>query len=150
MTRGILRGYLWVLMAGLLLQGLGSLLFRLVPALPEGSPLLVRGVFGIDFWHSWIHIGWGVVGLAVLYRWSGAVAATRLALGFGVFYTALGVLGLAIHHPMGLELDAYENTFHLTAGPLTLVIGLLALRQFGWTGRSPHSADTQAQDTSHA
>jgi hypothetical protein len=36
-------------MGGLLLQGIGSLVFRLVPALPASMPLLVRGVFGIDF-----------------------------------------------------------------------------------------------------
>jgi hypothetical protein len=62
----ILRWYLWVLMGGLLLQGIGSLIFRLVPALPATKPLLVRGAFGIDFWYAWIHIAWGVAGLALL------------------------------------------------------------------------------------
>jgi hypothetical protein len=43
-----------------------------------------------------------------------------------VFYTALGVLGVGLHHPFGLELGIFENTFHLTAGPLTLLVGVLA------------------------
>jgi len=115
------------LMGGLLLQGVGSLIFRLVPALPASMPLLVRGAFGIDFWHAWIHIGWGLAGLAVL-----SVAPTReppmrLALIFGLFYTALGIWGVLAHHPLGLELDLPENLFHLTAGPLALLLGLLAL-----------------------
>ena len=122
-----LRSYLWVLMGGLLLQGVGSLIFRLVPALPASMPLLVRGAFGIDFWHAWIHIGWGLAGLAVL-----SVAPTReppmrLALIFGLFYTALGIWGVLAHHPLGLELDLPENLFHLTAGPVALLLGLLAL-----------------------
>src|SRR5688572_1556558 len=62
----LLRGYLWVLMGGLLLQGLGSLLFRLMPAFPAHAPLLVRGAFGIDFWHALIHITWGLVGVVLL------------------------------------------------------------------------------------
>src|SRR5262245_39177127 len=48
----ILRSSLWVLFVGLLLQGLGSLFFRLLPVLPAHAPLLVRGAFGIDFWHA--------------------------------------------------------------------------------------------------
>lgn len=59
----VLRPYLWVLMGGLLVQGAGSLIFRLIPALPEHSPLLVRGAFGIDFWHALIHIAWGAAGV---------------------------------------------------------------------------------------
>jgi hypothetical protein len=52
-----------------------------------------------------------------------------LALAFGVFYTSFGILGLVIHHPLGLHLDSFENTFHLTAGPLTLMIGAVAAIQ---------------------
>jgi hypothetical protein len=125
----VVRGYLYVLMAGLLAQGLGSLLFRLVPRLPDTSPLLVRGTFGIDFWHSWVHITWGAVGLLILGRRRDPRTATWLALVFGVFYTSFGILGLVIHHPFGLQLDSFENTFHLTAGPLTLMIGVVAAVQ---------------------
>ena len=51
---GRCAGFCGCLMGGLLLQGLGSLAFRLLPALPANSPLVVRGIFGIDFWHAWI------------------------------------------------------------------------------------------------
>jgi hypothetical protein len=124
----LLRGYLYFVMVGLFLQGVGSLLFRLHPAMAAGSPLLVRGAFGIDFWHSWIHILWGAAGAVLLTRLRSMRAAVFLALVFGVFYTAFGVLGVSVHHPLGLELDAFENTFHLTAGPLTLILGVLGLR----------------------
>jgi len=122
----VVRGYLYVLMGGLLAQGLGSLLFRLVPRLPTISPVLVRGTFGIDFWHSWVHIVWGAAGLLILGRRRDMRTATRLALAFGAFYTTFGILGVVIHHPLGLQLDSFENTFHLTAGPLTLLIGVVA------------------------
>jgi hypothetical protein len=148
----LLRGYLFVLMGGLFLQGLGSLLFRLVPRLPEASPLLVRGTFGIDFWHSWIHLIWGAAGVLIVARSRDPRVAARLALVFGVFYTTLGVLGVTMHHPFGLALDAFENTFHLTAGPLTLLIGLAAtvfaraaFARAGFARTAPESARPEPQ-----
>jgi hypothetical protein len=121
-----LRWYLWVLMGGLLVQGLGSLLFRLAPALPAAAPLVVRGIFGIDFWHAWIHIAWGAASVALLATRPSRRTIVALALAFGVFYTALGIAGVTLHHPLGLELDWFENSFHLTAGPLTLALGIIA------------------------
>jgi hypothetical protein len=120
-----LRVYLWVLMAGLFLQGLGSLIFRLAPALAADAPYLIRGILGIDFWHAWVHIVWGIVGIGVLVVRPSRSVAIWLALSFGVFYTALGILGVTIHHPLGLELEGFENGFHLTAGPATLLFGAL-------------------------
>jgi len=125
----VLRWYLWVLMGGLLVQGLGSLMFRLAPALPAAAPYLVRGALGIDRWHAWIHIVWGTAGVVLLAVQPTLRAAARLALVFGVFYTALGLLGVIVYHPLGLELDWFENAFHLTAGPLTLLLGLVAARR---------------------
>ena len=125
----LLRRYLLVLMGGLLLQGLGSLLFRLEPALPAQSPLLVRGAFGIDFWHALIHIAWGAAGLVIVALARSVKPLVGLALAFGAFYTAFGLLGVLTDHPMGLELDAPENGFHLVAGPLSLAIGWWAWRR---------------------
>jgi len=118
----LLRWYLGVLMVGLLLQGGVSLVFRLAPALAASAPYLVRGVFGIDFWHAWIHILWGGVGSAIVAA-GRRQAQVRLALAFGLFYTVLGVAGVAVHHPLGLQLDWFENGFHLVAGPATLLLG---------------------------
>ena len=127
----VLPWYMWVLMGGLLLQGLGSLLFRLVPALPANTPLLVRGTFGIDRWHALIHIIWGMAGVIVL-----SISRTRgplagLALIFGLFYTALAIWGITVYHPLGLELDLPENVFHVVAGPLTLLLGWLTWPRSG-------------------
>lgn len=124
-----LRAYMGFLMTGLLIQGLGSLLFRLDPPLASAAPYLVRGVLGIDFWHAWIHILWGALSLALLLAAPTRRIAVGLALVFGAFYTLLGIAGVAVHHPFGLELDLFENAFHLTAGPATLLVGLaFALR----------------------
>jgi hypothetical protein len=120
----ILRWYLWILMSGLLLQGLVSFVFRLAPNVDAAMPYLVRGIFGIDLWHAWIHIVWGSLGMMILARSSAQPAAVWLALGFGTFYTALAIAGVLIHHPFGLELDVFENAFHLTAGPTTLLLGI--------------------------
>lgn len=116
-------------MSGLFLQGLGSLLFRLMPALDASAPYLVGGLFGIDRWHAGIDIIWGAVGMGVLAVGQAQRPILWLALSFGVFYTTLAVAGVLIHHPFGLKLDSFENGFHLTAGPLTLVLaaGMLIL-----------------------
>jgi hypothetical protein len=124
LARG-LRCYLWVLMVGLLVQGFGSLIFRLAPALAIDAPYLIRGILGIDFWHAWIHIVWGIVGVVLLVARPSRTVAIWLALVFGVFYTVLAILGVTIHHPLGLELGLFENGFHLTAGPATLLFGAL-------------------------
>jgi hypothetical protein len=123
----MLRWYLWILMSGLLLHGLVSLLFRLAPSVDAAMPYLVRGIFGIDVWHAWIHIAWGGAGSAILARSHARQTQVWLALGFGTFYSALAIAGVLIHHPLGLELDAFENGFHLTAGPTTLLIGILGV-----------------------
>jgi hypothetical protein len=120
-------------MGGLLVQGAGSLIFRLVPALPDHSSLLVRGAFGIDFWHALIHIAWGAAGIAVLRASISARPLILLMLLFGVFYTAFGLWGVLQDHPLGLELDLPQNLFHLVAGPLSLVIGVWCLRRYSST-----------------
>lgn len=109
----LLRWYLWVLMGGLLLQGLGSLILRLSPGLAAAVPYLVGGLLGIDFWHAWIHIVWGSIGIGVLATRPTAHAATALALIFGLFYTTLGIAGVMFRHPLGLSLDFFENAFHI-------------------------------------
>jgi len=129
----VLRWYLWVLMGGLLLQGLGSLILRLSPALAAEVPYVIGGIFGIDLWHAWIHIIWGSIGVGVLLTRPTIHAAAHLALIFGLFYTALGIAGIAFYHPFGLELNLFENAFHMTAGPATLLFGVLGASRFEHT-----------------
>ena len=47
---------------------------------------------------------WGVAGLVVLRVNRAREPLIRLALIFGVFYTALGIWGVLAHHPLGLQL----------------------------------------------
>lgn len=75
-----------------------------------------------------VTIAWGVAGVGLLLVAAARRAAVALALTFGAFYTAFGVLGVTAHHPLCLELDLLENAFHMTAGPLTLLVGLLGAR----------------------
>src|SRR5262249_18710464 len=79
----VLRWYLGILMSGLLLHGLVSLVFRLAPSVDAAMPYLVRGIFGIDFWHAWIHIAWGSLGMVIVARSRARQAQVWLALGFG-------------------------------------------------------------------
>ena len=61
-------------------------------------------------------------------RGVGGRGCVRLALAFGVFYSALAVLGVVVHHPFGLRLDRGENVFHLLVGPITLALALATMR----------------------
>jgi hypothetical protein len=123
-----LQLYLWVVMAGLLVQGAGSLLLDLRPDVRAATPILLATIMNGNPPHAWLHIVWGVVGLAVLMMFRSAVARVWLGLAFGTFYTLLGFLGIAVHHPMAMRLELPENVFHLTVGPLMLLLTWLASR----------------------
>jgi hypothetical protein len=122
---GRIRLYLWALGAGLIAQGTLSLL---LDATDEASTRLPQRFADADPLHASIHVAWGLVMLALLRRGLSDVGAARLALAFGVFYSALAVAGLVIHHPLGMHLDRGENVFHLIVGPATLAVGLVGMR----------------------
>lgn len=124
----LLHVYLWLVMGGLLLQGAGSLLLDLRPDVRAATPWLLATVMNGNPPHAWLHIVWGVAGLAVLALLRTPVARLWLGLVFGVFYTALGFVGIAVHDPMGMRLMLPENAFHLTVGPLMLLLTALAWR----------------------
>ena len=128
---GALRIYLWVVMAGLLVQGAGSLLLDSRPDIRVVTPFLLATVMNGNPPHAWLHIVWGVAGLFFLATFRSAAARVRLGLTFGVFYTLLGFLGIAVHHPFGMRLEFPENAFHLTVGPLMLLLTWLAWRDRG-------------------
>ena len=46
------------------------------------------------------------------------------ALGFGVFYTALGLAGLVTDQGFGLHLQPFDHPFHLLAGVPGLVVAV--------------------------
>jgi hypothetical protein len=120
-----LRAFLASLGAALLAQGLAS--WALDASGDAGDRMPYRFA-NADPGHALIHVVWGGAILILLARGLDHRGCARLALAFGVFYTALAALGLAVHHPLGLRLDRGENVFHLLVGPITLAVGLVAVR----------------------
>lgn len=125
MSAPSLRPYLAVLGALLLGQGLLS---WLLDATGNDSNQLPWRFANADPRHAFIHVVWGSLMLVLILRGLDERGCIRVALAFGVFYTALAVLGVFVHHPFGLRLDRGENVFHLLVGPITLALGLLAAR----------------------
>jgi hypothetical protein len=123
---GILHIYLWILMPGLLLQGLGSLALRLSSGLEAITPPLLAGVLIAHIPHAILHIVWGLVGIVVLATFRFVRARLWLGLIFGIFYTLLAIYGTIDPHAFGLHLVPSENAFHWIVGPLTLGLSLLA------------------------
>ena len=122
---GALRGFLAVLGASLLGQGLTS---WALDATGKASDRMPYRFANADPRHALIHVVWGAAILVLLARGLDHRGCVRLALVFGVFYTGLAVLGVVVHHPLGIRLDRGENVFHLLVGPITLLVGIVALR----------------------
>jgi len=120
-----LRPYLLIVGATLLGQGLLS---WLLDATGNDSNQLPWRFANSDPRHAFIHVVWGAVMLVLLLRGLDERGCIRLALAFGIFYSALAVLGIVVHHPFGLRLDRGENVFHLLIGPITLALGIVAAR----------------------
>jgi hypothetical protein len=104
----------------LLLQGTSTLLFRLVPALDRAFPALLGTTHMIPV-HSGLHIVTGALAIAVI-SWGRRGGPWWFALGFGAFYTLLGLTGAITRSPLGLGLQPFDHPFHLLAG----LPGLLA------------------------
>ena len=120
-----LRPYLALLGGTLLVQGLLSWALDWTG---NASDQLPQRFANSDPRHAFIHVAWGAVMLVLVARGMDERGYARLALAFGLFYTALAALGLAVHHPFGLRLDRGENVFHLIVGPITLALAMVALR----------------------
>jgi hypothetical protein len=123
--RPTLRPYIAILGATLLGQGLVS---WALDWSGHASNQLPNRFANSDPRHAAIHVAWGAVMLVLAARGMDERGYALLALAFGVFYTALAVLGVVVHHPFGLRLDRGENVFHLIVGPITLALALVALR----------------------
>jgi hypothetical protein len=99
-----------------------------------GAVLLLRGIVGYvaldssfdtpgEGWHHLIHLVSGIV-LIVLAR--APDLARSAAIGFGIFYTALAVIGIVDGNDvLGLiEADAADKIFHTVLGLASLGSGL--------------------------
>jgi hypothetical protein len=120
-----LRPYLLILGAALLGQGLVS---WALDWSGHATNQLPNRFANADPRHAFIHVAWGAAMLVLAGRGMSEDGYARLTISFGVFYTALAALGLAVHHPFGLRLDRGENVFHLLVGPITLALGMVAMR----------------------
>jgi hypothetical protein len=92
------------------------------------SPGKVRdvfGVLGVNGWHNLVHIGSGLVGLALWRSYGGARA---YALGLGVIYTAVAIWGFVIgsgESILGfLPVNTEDNVLHLLIALAGLFAGL--------------------------
>ena len=121
--------YIWFVMAGLLAQGLGSLILDFNDSLRQAMPYLLASLMNGNPPHAWLHIIWGSGGLLYLSLDRGLAGRLRLGFIFGTFYSLLGFLGIIVHDPFGLRLELPENAFHLTVGPLMLLLTSMAYRQ---------------------
>ncbi len=120
----LLQAYLWLLMVALLVQGAAAFLITGLQFTPPANALLAE-LLSSNPPHAAVHIVWGAAGVIVLLLRHDPVAAWWLAISFGIFYTLLGVLGVAVHDPFGLRLGLVENSFHLFIGPLTVILAVL-------------------------
>jgi hypothetical protein len=120
-----LRPFLAILGATLLGQGLAS---WALDWSGHASNQLPNRFANSDPRHAAIHVVWGALMLVLVARGMDERGYAHLALAFGVFYTGLAVLGVVVHHPLGLRLDRGENVFHLLVGPITLALAAVALR----------------------
>ena len=124
----IQRLYIWFLMAGLLVQGAGSLLMWFSADAKALTPVVLSTIMNGNPPHAWLHIVWGAGGLGYLFLFRSFRARITLGFVFGTFYTLLGLAGLFDHSLFGMRLELPENIFHLTVGPSTLLIAWLAQR----------------------
>jgi hypothetical protein len=135
----LVRWYVIALGAGLLLEGA---LLLLVDWLQ-----LPVGLGTTDTRHNVLHVVWGVALLVVVFVLARDGHEPRIAWAavlFGMFYVALGVLGLTLDQPFGLQLGPGENAFHFVVGPLALGLGAWALRTAAWAPAVAPPAGTLA------
>jgi hypothetical protein len=136
----LLQFYLVSLGVGLLLQGLLTVLFRI---LNLERPFYLR----TDPLHASIHIAWGLALLYLVFCHSSHTDTTsppktqtalvsaaqkriwiRAGLSFAIFFETLGILGVLVHHPLGMVLGRIENVFHLVAGTIALILTMQVIK----------------------
>ena len=120
---------LYTALAGtfLLLQGVSTLTFRLVPALDAAFPPLLA-ISHMMPAHSSLHIVSGLLALWALWR-GGERGALVFSAGFGAFYVGLALFGARVGHPTVLELQPFDHIFHLFLGGVGLLAAGLSLHR---------------------
>lgn len=132
MTTTLARLYTWVASLGLLAQGGSTLGALLVPAVDHAMPALLQQTQMVVS-HSLLHVITGLLGLSTLVF--GAAWPWRFAIGFGLFYVALGLTGEHSGHALGLGLKAFDHPFHTVLGSFGLLAaGIDSIRAY-WAER---------------
>lgn len=126
MTAGATAWYARIVGVFLLVQGVVTGACLLFPTLDEAFPVILDTTRMLPQ-HSALHVATGLLALAVL-RWGGSRGLWWFALGFGLFYTALGISGLLTSHSHGLGLQPFDHPFHLVAGVPGLVAAAVGYR----------------------
>ncbi len=129
MRRGAAAWYARIVGLFLLLQGVVTGTMLLVDPLDRAAPIILDTTKMV-LQHSALHVVTGLLALALL-RWGGHRELFGFALGFGLFYTAMGVGGLVTGGRAGLELQPFDHSFHLVAGIPGLVAAGLDRRAAG-------------------
>lgn len=114
--------FAWFCGVFLLLQGASTLLARLVPAVDQAIPSLLRATRMVPA-HSLLHIFTALLAFLVLA--AGARPTLWFAALFGAFYAGIGILGMASGAdnpnslcglPAGLGLQPFDHPFHILLG----------------------------------
>ncbi len=80
------------------------------------------GLFAVNWLHSVAHLAIGAAGLA---SYRSHTAARSYAIGIGVLYLGLFVIGLILPLVFGLlPLNGADNILHLVSGAVALAVGL--------------------------
>jgi hypothetical protein len=84
--------------------------------------------FDINGWHNVVHLASGAVGLLMA---SSPASARIFAIGFGVVYALVTVLGLALDSPLlGLiPVNGADNVLHLLIAVIGIAAGLASPRE---------------------
>jgi hypothetical protein len=85
-------------------------------------------LFDVNGWHNLVHVASGAVGLAM----AGSPASARIfAIGFGVVYALVTVLGLALDSPILqlIPINGADNVLHLLIAVIGIAAGLASPKE---------------------
>jgi hypothetical protein len=91
-------------------------------------------VFEVNGWHNVVHIASGLVGLAL---WRNPVTARSFALGFGLVYGLVTLIGFVDGNDVIglLPVNAADNVLHLAIAAVGILAGLASAPRASRTAR---------------